>query len=178
MAASSRAQGLVRWPPEGGAAARKRRRLVTNGGGRSACRVRLVDRPPAAFAPARAHRATNISVKRGRGRTGAQGARQRAPGAGAGDRACAGARWRTSWREPSRVDALEVGRHQHRGVGVDGHRVCILFTPAQGVRMAGVSGVSFTVCVVGVQVAKNGVAGHDMWWKGRPRSVLPRGSPL
>ena len=61
-----------------GGAVCQRPRLVASGGGPRAWRVRHVHRARAAFAPARAHRATKISVKRGHGHTGAQ-----APAAGA-----------------------------------------------------------------------------------------------
>ena len=68
----------VRRPPAGGSGVESRRRLGASGGGRRVWHVRRVDRAPAAIAPARAHRATNISVKRGHGHAGVQGAQQRA----------------------------------------------------------------------------------------------------
>ena len=117
--------------PEGGGGVCQRPRHAANRCGRRDRHVRLDDRAQADFAPARAHGAKKISVKRGHGRMGMHGRRRKVQRAGGevcgqskGALACL-FRWPMSG-----CDGL--GRHHHRGVGLDGQRECCMFTPAQG----------------------------------------------
>ena len=85
---------------------------------------------------------------------------------GARWRACCAARWPIMMDKAANI-SMKVSGSMGMKCAAHSHL-------RRGVRAA----VSFTRCVVGVQVAQNRVAGHDRWWKGGPRSHLPRGSPL